>query len=111
MLRRLKHTKHTEHTKQKCHWLLTVANGVWGGALERGDRSADRDVLGQHFCDLNVDALARQVPRLDLVVLIVAQRRKDGAPTLSAELVATEAANKGHIAVSAAADTFQKRAH
>ena len=95
----------TESTEGKCQRLLTVANGVWGGALERGDHSADRDVLGQHFCDLNVDALARQVPRLDLVVFIVAQGRKNGAPALGAEPVATQAANEGAIAVSLAADS------
>ena len=63
------------------HWtdpiVLETANGgqisVSGGAnsvrcdglaalLERSDCCAGRDVLGQHLCNLGVDALARQIP-------------------------------------------------
>ena len=98
--------------EQACQRALTQKQTLGGGsALERSDRSADRDVLGQHFRDLNVDALARQVPRLDLVVFIVAHGRKNGAPTLGAEAVVTQAANEGTIGPSAAADTWPESEH
>ena len=64
------------------------------GALERLERRAGRDVLGQHLGDHHVDALLRQVPRLDLALLVVAQRREDGAPALGAEAVAAQAARR-----------------
>ena len=66
----------------------------WGSALEGADCGADRDVLGQHLDDLWVDSLLREVPRLDLVVLVVAQRRKDGAPAPRAQLVVAEAVSR-----------------
>ena len=64
-------------------------------ALQRGDRSADRDVLGERLGNLRVDALPRQIPRLDLVGLVVAQCVEDRTPALAAEAVAPETANEG----------------
>ena len=42
-----------------------------------------------------VDALGREVPRLDLVVWVVAQRMEDGAPALCAEVVVAKAVSEG----------------
>ena len=48
-------------------------------------RHADRDVLGQHLGNLGVEILVRQVPRLDLVLLVVTECLEDRTPALRTE--------------------------
>ena len=62
-------------------------------ALQRGNSCADRDILSQHLDNLLADALARQIPRLNLVLLVVAESCKDRGPALRAQIVAPEAAS------------------
>ena len=77
--------------------------------VERGHDRTDRDILGQCLDNLWVEslvALVGEVPRLNLVVLIVAQGRKNDAPALGAEAVATQAANEGAIGASGGYDSL-----
>ena len=59
----------------------------------------------QRLGDLRVDALAREVPRLDLVFWVVAQRVEDGAPSLLAEVVAAKTVSEGATRASKGADS------
>ena len=54
---------------------------------------ADRDVLRESLGRLGANALARQIPRFDLVSLVLAESLEERSPVLVAKLVVAQTAS------------------
>ena len=60
-------------------------------ALQSG---ADRDVLCESLGRLGANALARKIPRFDLVSLVLAESLEERSPALVAKLIAAQTASE-----------------
>ena len=62
-------------------------------ALDALQSGADRDVLCESLGRLGANALARQIPRFDLVSLVLAESLEERSPALVAKIVAAQTAS------------------
>ena len=67
--------------------------GSLASALDALQSGADRDVLCKSLGRLGANALARQIPRFDLVTFVLAQSLEERSPALVAKLVAAQTAS------------------
>ena len=64
------------------------------GALDALQSWADRDVLCESLGRLGANALVRQIPRFDLVSLVLAESLEERSPPLVAKTVAAQTASE-----------------
>ena len=67
--------------------------GREAGVLDALQSGADRDVLCEDLGRLGPNALVRQIPRFDLVSLVLAESLEERSPALVAKIVAAQTAS------------------
>ena len=63
-------------------------------ALDALQSGADRDVLCESLGRLGANALVRQIPRFDLVSLVLAESLEERSPALVAKATVTQTASE-----------------
>ena len=64
--------------------------GRVASALDARQSGADRDVLCESLGRLGANALARQIPRFDLVSLVLAESLEERSPALVAKTIVAQ---------------------